>query len=130
MIRLVVSDIDGTLVPAGGKLSDRTKSAIKRLTDKGIVFALASGRTFYNAITPALEMELDCPVISAGGGRVDIHTYPSCVYENTMDEALAGTVMEILIASGCFMTSYSGLKVYRLSERNGLNSVCVNVSVA
>lgn len=130
MIRLVVSDIDGTLVPAGGKLSDRTKSAIKRLTDKGIVFALASGRTFYNAITPALEMELDCPVISAGGGRVDIHTYPSCVYENTMDEALAGTVMEILIASGCFMTSYTGLKVYRLSERNGLNSVCVNVSEA
>lgn len=130
MIKLVVSDIDGTLVPAGGKLSCRTKSAIKRLTEKGVIFALASGRTFYNAITPALEMELDCPVISAGGGRLDMHTWPSCVYENTMDEGLAENVMEKLIASGCFMTSYTGLTVYRLSERNGMNSACVSVSEA
>ncbi|MCR4622747.1 MAG: Cof-type HAD-IIB family hydrolase [Clostridiales bacterium] len=130
MIKLVVSDIDGTLIHAGGALSGRTKEAVKRLKDKGVVFAMASGRTFYNAITPALEIGIDCPVISAGGGRLDMHTYPSCVYENTMDEALAAEVMEKLIASGCFMTSYTGLKVYRLSERNGLNSACVSVSEA
>jgi Cof subfamily protein (haloacid dehalogenase superfamily) len=130
MIRLVVSDIDGTLALAGEKLSERTKAAIRRLTEKGVTFALASGRTFYNAITPALEMGLDCPVISAGGGRLDMHTWPSCAYENTMDEALAQNVMEILIASGCFMTSYTGLIVYRLSERNGMNSACVSVSEA
>ena len=45
MIKLIVSDIDGTLVPEGSTdLNPEYLEVIKKLTEKGIVFAAASGR--------------------------------------------------------------------------------------
>lgn len=45
MIRLIVSDIDGTLVPEGNTdLNPEYLEVIRRLTEKGIRFAVASGR--------------------------------------------------------------------------------------
>ena len=45
MIRLVLSDMDGTLVPFGHRTtSDRTRAAIHRLLGSGIAFGPASGR--------------------------------------------------------------------------------------
>ena len=47
MTRLVICDLDGTLLPAGKKsLSSEVCTAIKRIVDKGIVFAVASGRPY------------------------------------------------------------------------------------
>ena len=45
MIRLVLSDVDGTILPFGaGIVDDDTKEAIAALEEAGIVFAPASGR--------------------------------------------------------------------------------------
>lgn len=45
MIKLVLSDVDGTLVPLGKKhVSERTLAAIRRLQEGGIRFGLATGR--------------------------------------------------------------------------------------
>lgn len=45
MIRLIVSDIDGTLVPEGSnQIKPEFFSMIRRLKEKGIYFAVASGR--------------------------------------------------------------------------------------
>jgi len=45
MIKLIASDVDGTLVGDGeGKLDTRIVKAIRALHDKGIHFAVASGR--------------------------------------------------------------------------------------
>ena len=44
MIRLIVSDIDGTLVPEGGSLlNPEYMTVIRELTDRGVRFAAASG---------------------------------------------------------------------------------------
>ena len=48
-IRMIVSDIDGTLIPGGGTLSERTKRVLKACEEKGVYVVLASGRTFYGA---------------------------------------------------------------------------------
>lgn len=45
MIRLIVSDIDGTLMPEGGNhINPEYMDVIRELTDRGAVFAAASGR--------------------------------------------------------------------------------------
>ena len=47
MIKLIATDIDGTLVPDGtAKIDKRMYDVIKRLKEHGIVFAGASGRQF------------------------------------------------------------------------------------
>lgn len=47
MIKLIVADFDGTLLPYGEKrVSENVLSKIKSYLDKGIYFAVASGRTY------------------------------------------------------------------------------------
>ena len=45
MIRLIVSDVDGTLLGSDHKLPECNLQAIKKIKEKGIPFALASGRS-------------------------------------------------------------------------------------
>lgn len=130
MIKLIVSDIDGTLIRFGGILSERTKRAIKSCVEKGIVFVPASGRTLFGAIRPFQDMRLDFPVISANGGRIDKHLYKSLLYEECIPDKLSKQICEILISAGCYMTSYVGTQVYVLPETNGYNSTCFSRSEA
>ena len=43
-IRLVASDVDGTMLPANGAISENLRRAIARCLDRGIPFILSSGR--------------------------------------------------------------------------------------
>ncbi|MBR5378986.1 MAG: HAD family phosphatase [Clostridia bacterium] len=130
MIRMIVSDIDGTLMPIGGRMSPRTLDTIRRCAEAGILFVLASGRTFLNTARVALDAGLDCPVISANGGRADAHPWESPIYEDRMEKETARRVCDRLLRAGCFMTSYVGTKVYTLPETNGYGSLCCRVSEA
>lgn len=47
MIKLVASDVDGTLVPDGTfEINPEIYDVIKKLKEKGITFAAASGRQY------------------------------------------------------------------------------------
>ena len=43
-IRLIASDVDGTMLPRGGVISERLRTAICRCREAGIPFIIASGR--------------------------------------------------------------------------------------
>ena len=71
MIRLAASDIDGTIKPYGGEISDRTKDAVRRWIASGRVYALSSGRSLPAALEIARELGMaEGYVIYAGGGAV------------------------------------------------------------
>ncbi len=59
MYKLVVLDIDGTLVNSEKKITEKTKEYIKKATEKGVKFILASGRTPYGILPVAKEIELE-----------------------------------------------------------------------
>ena len=49
MIKLIASDLDGTLLQNGSqKLNDETCGLIEKLMEKGIIFVPASGRQYAN----------------------------------------------------------------------------------
>ncbi len=49
MIRMVVSDVDGTLLNGGRRdISSKILEYIRRLNEKGIIFAAASGRSYHD----------------------------------------------------------------------------------
>ena len=45
-MKLVVSDLDGTLLNDDSEVSNETIQAIKKLKDNGVEFAIATGRSF------------------------------------------------------------------------------------
>lgn len=67
-IRLVVSDIDGTLVQGRENLSEEVKQAVRELREQGILFTFASGR-LPSRIDPYLqELSIqDMPVCACNG---------------------------------------------------------------
>jgi len=44
-IRLLVMDLDGTLLPHGGVIAERTIDAIRAARAKGVIATISSGRT-------------------------------------------------------------------------------------
>lgn len=125
-VRLIVSDIDGTLVGKSGRVSERTLAAFRACEKRNIPVIVASGRTFYGARKLAVEAGLNAPIISANGGRCDMNAAGDDVpaYEDTLDDETSAFVYKRLRKAGCFMTSYVGKRIYVLNETNGYGSTC------
>lgn len=125
-VKLIVSDIDGTLVGKSGKVSERTICAFRECEKRNIPVIVASGRTFFGARNLAVEAGLSAPIISANGGRCDMDPTGESepVYEDTLDDQLSMAVYSRLKKAGCFMTSYVGKCIYVLNETNGYGSTC------
>lgn len=66
-VKLVVSDIDGTLIRRGERFPQAVKAVVRELQTRGISFTFASGRLPY-MITPYMEeLGLDAPVCACNG---------------------------------------------------------------
>ena len=73
MYKLIALDMDGTLLNSKKKISDNTKTAIKRAEENGVKIVLASGRPIEGIQKYLKELELlkhDDYVLSYNGGVV------------------------------------------------------------
>lgn len=68
--RLICSDIDGTLVNSEGQVTKANQEAILRLKEKGIMFAICSGRMYYAASMIGLYYGLPSHVICSNGAVI------------------------------------------------------------
>ncbi|MEO6152343.1 MAG: Cof-type HAD-IIB family hydrolase [Croceibacterium sp.] len=69
-IRLVVSDIDGTLVRQDKSLSDGVVAAVQRLRDAGVAFSLISARPPSGMLWIAAKLGLTGKIASFNGGTI------------------------------------------------------------
>ena len=70
MIKLIASDMDGTLLNSDHKIPKENIELIKFAQKNGIQFVVATGRAYYEAL-PALNNEnIKCDVISFNGGII------------------------------------------------------------
>ncbi len=69
-IKLIISDIDGTLVDRTEQIPPELIAAVRKCRDAGIVFALATGRTTELAEPFVRALEIDAPCIEANGAYI------------------------------------------------------------
>lgn len=67
MIKLVVSDLDGTLIHKEDHLSKRVVDKINELMDRGVNFTFATGRMPYRAINFVNDINLKVPFVANNG---------------------------------------------------------------
>lgn len=97
-IKLVMSDVDGTLINSDHKVSKRTRKAVHKLIDSGIEFGIATGRNYESALGIVEQLELDTitvPIVSLNGFWVD---HPEMNYhfrDKTMDYEASKKIGEI-----------------------------------
>ena len=70
MIRLVLSDVDGTLVDKQKELTPRTIAAVRDLHDAGVLFAVTSGRPPRGMSMLVEPLALSTPIAAFNGGLV------------------------------------------------------------
>lgn len=66
-IRLIVSDLDGTLLSPEHELTDTVKRTIGKFVEQGGLFTFATGRPFLTASAYEAELGLDLPYILCNG---------------------------------------------------------------
>lgn len=86
MIKMVATDIDGTIVKWDTGFSPNVKQCIKRLTKEGIKVVLVTGR-MHCATTPiALELRLTTPIVSYQGGLIKDFSGKTLYQHNLSDD--------------------------------------------
>ena len=70
MIKLIASDMDGTLLNANMQISEENIQAIKYAQSQGVEFMVATGRNRKEALPPLQEAGIDCAMITLNGAQV------------------------------------------------------------
>lgn len=110
MYKMVVIDIDGTLLTSQGKITEETKQALWRAQDMGIMIVLASGRIVNSTVTYARNLGLNSYVISGNGSVITKLETEENIYTNCLGNRATQSIVEI-----CKENSISS-NVYTLNE--------------
>ena len=70
MIKLIASDMDGTLLNDHIDVSLSNAQAIKRAQENGIHFVIATGRDYPLASHPLKGHAIECPIITLNGAQM------------------------------------------------------------
>lgn len=70
MIKLIVSDMDGTLLNGQIDISCANLEAIQKAKENGTMFAIATGRHFDEATSVLNKYDIRCPLITANGAAI------------------------------------------------------------
>ena len=70
MIKVIASDMDGTLLGNDHKVAPETLKAIHEACDAGIRFMIATGRNFKGAMEELKETDIVCDYIVGSGAEV------------------------------------------------------------
>ncbi|MCZ4695458.1 HAD family phosphatase [Ancylomarina euxinus] len=71
-IKIVISDLDGTLLPAQGEVSDRDIKSLYKLKEEEIVRVIATGRNLYSALSVLPDdFPIDYLIFASGAGIFD-----------------------------------------------------------
>lgn len=69
-IKLVATDIDGTILKHDFKFNQEVKDCIKKLGEDGVKVVLVTGRMYASTLPIAQELGLSTPIVSYQGGLV------------------------------------------------------------
>lgn len=95
MKKLIVSDIDGTLLRTDKTISDKTKSKIFELIEAGNIFAIATGRMHGAGRIVTQKLDYDGYLISCNGACVKHLKTGEVIQAIELDKELARKVIDI-----------------------------------
>lgn len=85
-LRLVVFDLDGTLLNSSGQIGLETKNLVNELSKLGVKFSFATKRLFSAIEQYASELKLDAPIINLDGALVQKYPEKTIHYEAYVKE--------------------------------------------
>ena len=95
MIKLVATDIDGTILGGDFEFKPSVKDCIKNLQDKGIKIVLVTGRMHCAATKIAEELGITTPIVSYQGGLIkEINNRCDTLYQSDVNSNTAKSIIQ------------------------------------
>jgi Cof subfamily protein (haloacid dehalogenase superfamily) len=116
-VRLVVADVDGTLVTPDKILTPRARAAVRTVIEAGIAFTITSGRPPLGMKTLIDDLQLRDPIAAFNGGLL-VRPDLSVIGEHLVPSEAARAVIDILTKDGLDVWVYGG-KDWYVKSRHG-----------
>jgi Cof subfamily protein (haloacid dehalogenase superfamily)/HAD superfamily hydrolase (TIGR01509 family) len=107
-IKLLIADVDGTLVTKAKVITPRTKEAIARLREAGILFTITSGRPPRGLASLIEPLGLTAPMAAFNGGVYVKTDLTTVMAQHTLSPAVAAEAVEFLLNAGLDVWVYQG----------------------
>ena len=115
--RLLLADVDGTLVTKEKKLTDRAIAAVKQLREKGIEFAITSGRPPKGMEMLIAPLGITTPVAAFNGGLF-VKPDLTIISEHVLGKEVVEPIIKIIEEHKLDVWIYRG-KDWFVHERHG-----------
>jgi len=97
--KLVLIDLDGTLLNSSYKISNYTKDVLKKVNEKGVEIFISTGRHYKDALNIKKEIGLNEGfVISSNGGEIH-DSNSNLIYSRLLDEDVVNHLIEKRVSS-------------------------------
>jgi HAD superfamily hydrolase (TIGR01484 family) len=111
-IKMVLTDVDGTLVDSQKRITARAHESIKRLHEAGIGFAITSGRPPRGMKMVADAVTITAPIAAFNGGTFVRPDNFEIIESLTLPRDVAGKVIARIGEHGLDVWVYAGLEWY------------------
>ncbi|GMG95370.1 Cof-type HAD-IIB family hydrolase [Tepidimicrobium xylanilyticum] len=95
-IRLVICDLDGTLLNSEKKITERLKNNVDELHQNGILFSICTGRIPGMMRLYSKKLNIKIPTIASNGAYITDINFQNTIYKKVMDFCQVKGVMEYL----------------------------------
>jgi Cof subfamily protein (haloacid dehalogenase superfamily) len=110
-VKLMLADVDGTLVTQDKVLTDRAVDAVHKLHDAGVIFAITSGRPPRGMAMLIEPLDLRTPIAAFNGGLL-VDRDMSVIEQRVLPEDLVVPVSDLMESFSLDVWLYSGADWY------------------
>ncbi|OPJ55787.1 Cof-type HAD-IIB family hydrolase [Alkalithermobacter paradoxus] len=104
--KLIVTDMDGTLLNSKNEVSEKNKLMLKKAQDMGIKVAIATGRIYTSARHYAKLLGIKTPIIACNGAIIRESDTGKTIYENILNEEDSIKIIELCEKHGVYYHFY------------------------
>ena len=115
-IKLIVADLDGTLLHDDKSLDRNIKSV---LIEKNVPLTFVSGRNVHIIQDYIKELNITLPYINNGA---NMFLGDTCIYECPIDSSELKTCLNILVANKVAFLAYTNQTIYSVGYQEGLDA--------
>jgi Cof subfamily protein (haloacid dehalogenase superfamily) len=110
-VKLLLADVDGTLVTPDKVLTDKAIAAVQRLAEAGVLFAITSGRPPRGMAMLIEPLDVQTPIAAFNGG-VLVNRDMSVIEQRVLPEDIVSPVADMMGSFGLDVWLYSGADWY------------------
>lgn len=111
MIKLFVSDIDGTLLVSGKSISARNIAAVQKMVAAGITVTIATGRMYRAALPIAKELGVNVPIITYNGALIK-SVSGEILHSQYLPADLVSEIVKFFENHNWYLQNYSNDELY------------------